>query len=306
MAAADEGAAMNIKVHPLVVMSIADHHTRDKIQVNRDRVFGCMFGTQAGRDVNILEAFEIAWTTGEDGAIQIEQKAFEEDQDLFKEAYAGYECLGWYSTGPAPTDKDLQLHQIMTKYNERPLYMLLNPVIAPDARELPLSLYIETIQVVQDKTITKFEKTPFEISADEAERITAVHCAKVGVGHAKGESALVPHLNTLSKSIGMLNTRVAVLHKFLADTQSGKIKHDHKILRDLKGMCNRLPTMESPEFNDDFLNEYNDALLVTYLASITKGTHLVGEVVQKFNAAYSGGGRHTMQSGGGRGRHMMF
>jgi hypothetical protein len=58
------------------------------------------------------------------------------------------------------------------------------------------------------------------------------------------------------------------------------------------------------------MQEYNDALLVTYLSTITKGTHLVGEVVQKFNTTYGGpgsnAGRHP-GSGGGRGRnHPMF
>ena len=35
--------------------------------------------------------------------------------------------------------------------------------------------------------------------------------------------------------------------------------------------------------------EYNDALMVTYLATITKGTEAIDSVVEKFNAAYSGG-----------------
>lgn len=40
---------MHIVVHPLVVMSIADHYTRENVQSGRERVIGTLFGTQNGR-----------------------------------------------------------------------------------------------------------------------------------------------------------------------------------------------------------------------------------------------------------------
>jgi len=288
---------MNVKVHPLVVMSVADHYTRDLMQVKKDRVIGTLFGMQLGRDVDVLESFEIAWKLDADGNIQIEQNAFEEDQKLFKSAYPTYECLGWYSTGDKPRPKDLDLHQLMTKYNERPLYLMLDPKAKSD-RELPVSVYIEEVHVDKGTTTNALVKTKFEIQADEAERITAVHCAKVVVGGGdQAGSVLLPHFVTLSKAIGQLNSRVSVLHKFLSDVQSGKQKPDQKILREIKGLCNRLPTMDSPQFTDDFLGEYNDALLVAYLSTLTKGTHMMGDVVEKFNSTF--GGRRGMPMGGG-------
>jgi COP9 signalosome complex subunit 6 len=280
---ANEGT-MDIKVHPLVVMSIADHFTRDQIQVQRERVIGTLFGFQTGREVNILETFEIAWKEDASGIVEIDQKAFEDDMKLFKEAYEGYECLGWYSTGPAPRATDSQLHELMSKYNERPFYMLLDPEVSSDSRELPLQVFIEEVKVVEGATVNSFKQCSYEIFSDEAERITAVHCAKIGGGDES--SALSGQFINLSKAIGTLNTRVAILQKFLSDTKSGLIKPDHKILRAVKALCQRLPTMDSPAFTEDFLQEYNDALLVAYLSSITKGATMCGEVVEKFTVAY--------------------
>ena len=40
--------------------------------------------------------------------------------------------------------------------------------------------------------------------------------------------------------------------------------------------------MESGEFEADALTEYNDALLMTYLSSITKGSNLATEVLLFF------------------------
>jgi len=33
----------------------------------------------------------------------------------------------------------------------------------------------------------------------------------------------------------------------------GKVKSDHNILRAIKSVCNRLPTMNSAQFKEDFL-----------------------------------------------------
>jgi COP9 signalosome complex subunit 6 len=45
--------------------------------------------------------------------------------------------------------------------------------------------------------------------------------------------------------------------------------------------------------------EYNDALLVTYLASITKGTSLTNELVDRYNVAYDRQGQRRGRGFGG-------
>lgn len=284
-----------IKVHPLVIMSIADHYTREKVQKNSTRVLGALFGRQNGREVDILESFELLWKSDDNGVVSIEQKAFEEDSKLFMEAYEGYECLGWYATGKQPEKNDIEIHKQMAAFNERPLCLMLDPAPEENARELPCAIYVEEVKVVQEATVNELVKVNFEIFSDEAERITAVHCAKVVTGANKGDSAVITQSASLSKAVGMLDERLTVLNKFLQDTAAGKVEKDHAILRALKGMCNSLPTMDSTEFKQDMLSEYNDALLITYLSSITKGTHLASEVVERFNftnnQSFGGGGR---------------
>lgn len=285
-----------IQVHPLVIMSIADHYTREKVQNDKSRVIGALFGKQNGREVDILESFELLWTQEKNGQIKVDEKAFKDDSELFVEAYEGYECLGWYSTGAKPEGGDIEIHRQMVQFNERPLCLMLNPEPEENARELPCAIYVEEVKVVEERTISELVKCNFQIFSDEAERITAVHCAKVVTGAAQGESAVVTQSNSLGRAVSMLDERLTVLNTFLQDTASGKIQKDHAILRQLKGMCNQLPTMDSLEFKEDMLTEYNDALLITYLSSITKGTHLANEVVEKFNNSTNiGAGR-----GGGR------
>jgi hypothetical protein len=43
----------------------------------------------------------------------------------------------------------------------------------------------------------------------------------------------------------MLNVRVKLLRAFLRDVEDGKVKATAKQLRDIKSVCNRLPTVDS-------------------------------------------------------------
>jgi len=272
---------MDIRIHPLVVLHIADHFTREFQQKQKTRVLGALMGEQVGRVVNVIDAFEIAFKVNTDNSVQIEQKAFENDLKLFKEAFPKYECLGWYSTGNKIEPTDTGIHRTMMQYNERPLFLLFDP--KADARELPVSIYVELVHIIGDKTTNEFVATTFKIESEEAERVTAVHCAKV-ITNVETGSVVTPHYSSLMKAIATLNSRVTILHTFLRDVASGKFEaYDHKLLRSIKGLCNRLPTMDSDEFKQDLLSEYNDALLVTYLASVTKSTALVNELIEKFN-----------------------
>jgi COP9 signalosome complex subunit 6 len=288
------GAQMDIRLHPLVVMSIADHSTRDRMQFQKKRSIGGLFGQQKGREVKVFETLEIS-STIDAKAIVIDVEAFEGDMKMFKEVYPNYELLGWYSTS-AKIDPatDPAFHASVLKYNERPLFLLMDPNPSEDARELPIYIYEEDVHVVGDKTTRDFVKTPFKIDSDEAERVTAVHCAKVVTDDNKDLSTVTPHYLTISKAISMLRDRIKVLNQFLKDVASGKVKADQKILREIKGLCGRLPTMDTPDFKQEFLLEYNDALLIAYLTIITKGEAQIADVMDKFNSTFARQGRGGM------------
>ena len=59
------------------------------------------------------------------------------------------------------------------------------------------------------------------------------------------------------KSVQSLRDRVGVLHQFLCDVRIGKVDlqstGDQQILRDIKGLCMRLPVMEEDKFRSELL-----------------------------------------------------
>ncbi len=66
----ESGSALDIAIHPLMLINISDHYTRTKVStdVKNPRVIGALLGTQSGRSVEITNSFELVYTEI-DGAI---------------------------------------------------------------------------------------------------------------------------------------------------------------------------------------------------------------------------------------------
>ena len=85
--------------------------------------------------------------------------------------------------------------------------------------------------------------------------------------------------------------RVAIVKKYLELIKENKLPRDTKLLRQIANLASRLPAVDSPKFSGDFANELNETWMITYLAAMTKGSHLLNELVDKYNVTYDKRGR---------------
>ncbi|KAG5598061.1 hypothetical protein H5410_039293 [Solanum commersonii] len=113
-------------------------------------------------------------------------------------------------------------------------------------------------------------KQSYQIETVEAERISVDRVAHLKPSDGgSAATALAGHLTGIHSAIKMLNSRIRVLHHYLLAMQKGDIPCDNSLLRQVSSLLRRLPTIESEKFRDDFSMEYNDTLLVSYLAMFT-------------------------------------
>jgi len=135
----------------------------------------------------------------------------------------------------------------------------------------------------------------------EAERISVDHVAHLKPSDGgSAATQLAAHLTGIHSAIKMLNSRVRVIHQYLVAMQKGDIPVDNSLLRQVSSLVRRLPAMESQKFQDDFLMEYNDTLLMTYLAMFTNCSSTMNELVEKINTSYE----RPATRRGGRGAFM--
>ncbi|EGG16754.1 hypothetical protein DFA_07732 [Cavenderia fasciculata] len=85
--------------------------------------------------------------------------------------------------------------------------------------------------------------------------------------------------------------RVKNLRNYLQDVKEKKIPFEHSVLRQIASLCNTLPAINSEEFSNTFLQEYNDVLLVTYLASITKNSAVLNESIDRYLVSHERQGK---------------
>eukprot|EP00029_Vermamoeba_vermiformis_P000889 TRINITY_DN11064_c0_g1_i1.p1 TRINITY_DN11064_c0_g1~~TRINITY_DN11064_c0_g1_i1.p1 ORF type:complete len:307 (-),score=117.14 TRINITY_DN11064_c0_g1_i1:104-1024(-) len=286
--------AVDVFLHALVVINISDHFTRERVnnpKTAKHRIFGALLGQQTGRIVHVYNSFELI-CTDVNGQLIIDTEYLKTKKEQFRKVFPDLEFLGWYSTGKEAQVSDLDIHKQLMEYNESPLFLLLDPVPSAEKRELPIVVYETELKVIKDEPTLRFAKVQYKIETGEAERIAVDHVARVG--SAGSQSMLTSHLSSMHNAIKMLNIRIKSIVTYLEAVKAGKLPADQSVLRRLSSLVNLLPAIESANFNNEFLSEYNDALLVTYLASITKTSNSMNEMIDKFNITFD---RHTRRRG---------
>jgi len=127
------GSALEIALHPLVLINISDHYTRAKYTSNErnPRVIGALLGVQSGRSVEVTNSFELVYSVV-DGAVIIDVDYLKRKQEqcafLLENFYPltsdghisilravvtifkNHDLLGWYSTGDECKPADIQIH----------------------------------------------------------------------------------------------------------------------------------------------------------------------------------------------------
>jgi COP9 signalosome complex subunit 6 len=295
----DASGGLGISLHPLVIMNVSEHFTRHRAQSEPgapNRVFGCLLGTLSGRNVDIANSFELKVGLVS-GTYVIDVDFLKTRLDEYKKVFKDYEVLGWYSTaqGQEAMPGDLLLHRQICEITESPMYLVLDPMPIA-AQDLPITIYESEVTLVNGDPTLQLSRASYKIDSLDSERISVDHVAHItGTSDGPESSALVAHLGGQQSAIKMLSDRIRVLQAYLEGTRNGTIPIDHAALRQIKSLCNSLPAVNaSASFTEHFMSDYNDTLLTSYLSSITQGTGIVNDVVDKFQTAYD---KHTRRRG---------
>jgi len=284
-------SSLDISLHALVVVSISDHYTRSRVRSAADRVFGMLLGIQQGRKVEIFASFETAITP--EGLLDSDY--VELRKNAAKTVMPKYEVMGWYATGKDLSETEKKMYEQVLPLNESPLLLLLDVNPDPSAREIPMTLYETEYKVVGDGTPElKFLKTMYKIETSDSERLAVDHIARATNtpgGTGSHQSQLTSHLDSMFRAIKMLRMRVGIIIEFLKATEQLTLPANMAILRRISSLTHMLPAIDGDQFKQEFLDEFNDTILLTYLTSIMKASTTVNELIDKFNLTYDKHGR---------------
>jgi COP9 signalosome complex subunit 6 len=124
-----------------------------------------------------------------------------------------------------------------------------------------------------------FRPASYHVETGEAERIAVDHTSKPPDADGDAQSSLIANLTTQYNAIKMLSDRINMLVEYVHSVQTGKVPRDNEVMRQIASLIAGLPASgELEEFRQEFLTEYNDLLLTSYLANMTNGLNSLNEV----------------------------
>jgi COP9 signalosome complex subunit 6 len=297
-----------VYLHPLVMVNMADHYTRNKVLSNSSnnlRTIGAFVGIQESSIISILDSMEMKLLD----VTKVDLNLVKRKLQLTQQCFPRFELLGWYLVGPILSDAEmLTIHKQIQELNESPLVMVMQggegknkatstTTGALKEKVLPVTVYETVMHIVNEQPLQTFVEVPVKIETTESERVTVDHVvtqrtttggggANTTASAAAEASTLNPHMAALKNAVQMLRGRVLILKRFLELSKSGKIPMDHELLREADAVCNQLPALEPSLVQLDFTTQLSDALLISLLAAVTKETASIGGVLEKFFLAY--------------------
>ncbi|KAG2023868.1 COP9 signalosome subunit 6 [Coprinopsis cinerea AmutBmut pab1-1] len=273
-------SGLSVSLHPLPILNVSEHLTRLKLQKNDTNPFvlGALLGTQTGREVEIVNTFELA--TEADGST-VDHGFLVSRRDQYKQVFPSLEFIGWYTVAPKPTARHIALHEQFTGYCSTPLLLLLQPSLSlgggVNSQTLPFKAYEPTVEIKERTSRSVFVEVPYNVETGEAERIAVDWTARGGGSGTSLES----HLSTQRSAVKMLHERILLLVKYVSDVIAGTAKKDHDTLRSLAALVASLPASENKAFREEFDTEYEDVQLTSFLSSLTKSTNILNDLVDK-------------------------
>ena len=165
----------------LVLINISDHAMRAK-QVQQQsafpRIIGCLLGSHAGRNIEIINSFEMVERARDNGEAAFDAETFNQKLEQYQEVFKSLELIGWYATGAGLQASDLSVHRQLTEHCEAPILLSMDPHAATQvgAKELPLALYESGAQVTTSRCASLLACLPASMPCHLALEYHAIMC----------------------------------------------------------------------------------------------------------------------------------
>jgi COP9 signalosome complex subunit 6 len=126
----------------------------------------------------------------------------------------------------------------------------------------------------------------------EAERIVVDEVAKIAPEGRDSRSArFASSLESAATATTALRDRLAVVLEYLRAVKDGRAVLDRDVLREVAKAMVVLRTSSSEALREDFADEYENTLVLNYLAAMTKTTDGLSEAIDKFHIVH---GDHSL------------
>ncbi len=260
---------IGVKMHPIALLSIVDHHERAVGNKKNKRALGALLGENVNGVYEITNSYALPFTEKEtQGVYVLDHNYHEKMFAMFKKINIKEKFLGWYTTGTTCKKNDLEINEIFAQYTKDPVLIVVD-VKGKNSLELPTKAFVsERVVDKRGYLVREFKNLGCSVAAFEAE--------EVGVEHLVREikdlnmDSLKSKLSDKVNSLLALERKIAVIRNYLDDLVQGRRNTDKEIVTVLQNIMSKLPKIMNEDFKRKMSCKLNDNYLNIYISSIVK------------------------------------
>jgi len=281
-----------VTVHPIVLLSVLDHHTRR--QEGAGRVIGTLLGKRDGDRVEITNCFAVPHAErGDEVAIG---KDFNRQMlALHLRANKRETVVGWYATAlPDETedgspssgghkciaDTSSLIHEFYAgECDDDPIHLVVDTSLQSDS--IALRAYKSVPVLVKGEPLANlFHEISLSLQSNDPEKICVDRMIRSS-GSPQGGNASQDEAAALQVSMERLLAMLETCSEYVDGVVEGRTSPDDDVGREISETLNSVPRIRPEVFDRMFNDSLQDLLMVTYLSNITKAQLNIAE---KLNA----------------------
>ncbi|WRT70431.1 uncharacterized protein IL334_007429 [Kwoniella shivajii] len=288
-----ELSAVNVVIHPLVLLSVVDHAARVPLSKNK-RVLGVLLGQDNGGIINVANSFAIPFEEDEKDprTFFLDLDYVEEMWRMFRKVNAKERPIGFYHTGPRLRSSDLEISELFKRFCPRPVMVIVDTRATGGRGDtgIPTDAYFAVEEIKDDGTATQrtFTHVPTSIEAEEAEEIGVEHLLRDISSSSSAPSSSLLTTQSLStkvtsqlQSLRGLHSRLIEIKDYLLAVRKGKLPINHQVIYQLQEIVGLLPQLGGDvELGKAFRVGVNDSTLVVYLSAMIRTVLALHDLIE--------------------------
>ncbi|KAH0788743.1 26S proteasome non-ATPase regulatory subunit 7 A-like [Histomonas meleagridis] len=270
-----------VAVHPIVLLSIADHHNR--VVGNNDsnkRVVGILLGDEFKGQINVLQCFAVPFEEdpNDPSILFVDTNFIDEMYALHRKVTLKEKIVGWYSSKTTVSPNDLDIHQIIRRYTPDPVFITTD-VNAKDPHEIPVTAFVGAERVRPDgqPIVSSFQNVPTIVDFLEVEEIGVEHLLRDIKDVDMSEIG-----TTLTNSVhglAALEHRLQGISNYLQDVIDEKLQPDNEIIGIAQSIFNLLPNLELKDTADSLNAKSDDSAFMVFISQLCRSVVSLHDLV---------------------------
>lgn len=222
-----------VVVHPTVLLSVVDHYNRIARDTTK-RVVGVLLGEYGDKGVlDVTNCYAVPFD--EDPAepqVWFFDHIYHETMfNMMRKINNKERIVGWYSTGPAIKRADIEINDILRKYNTNPVFVVIRVHEgAATAPGIPTEAYCTQEEVDSNGNLQRqFVHLPSSIGASEAEEVGVEHLLRDIKDASQGQ--LSKQVGDKIQAMKALGEKLSEMRNYLQKVLDGKFRYNHTIIQ---------------------------------------------------------------------------